>query len=196
MRDFSEIFARHYFSNHYTEAKNLERLLEQALSYCECVTFSSLSALLVTATDELCDADANLCVAPGSDPVDVKVAGLNRFLHATGRHQVVIAAPYEYAQLTERARHEFGMDDIAPAAILIEKENIRGVFLDLATKVPILLSAGVFVTREANLAEKIRWARSSYGRRKSATVHIAANGRFSELQAYLVNSALDSCKVA
>lgn len=190
MRDFSEIFAKHYFSNHHTEARHLESWLEQVLPGCECVTFSSLPALLVAAVDELCDSEANLYAAPEPSPHALQALGLKRFLHATGRRQVLFAGQEEYTHFAEQARREFGEGDILPAAVLMEKGSIRGIFLDLAARVPILLSAGVFVTRDAELAEKIRWARSSYGRRKPACIHIAANGRFSELQAYLVNCAV------
>lgn len=187
MRDFSEIFARHFFSNHHTEAKQLESRLEALWPGHECVTFSSFPALLIAAIDELYDANTNLYVISESDSMVLQIASLNRFLHETGRRQLIIAESDKYPYLLEQVKYGFDNEGISPKALLMENETIKGVFLDLSTKIPMLFSSGVFVTKDADLAEKIRWSRSSYGRRKSASINIAANGRFSEFQAYLIN---------
>ena len=195
MIDFSDIFARHFFSNHHIEAKTLESLLEQLLTDFECVSFSSLPGLLVATVDELCDDEAKIyTITEKFSRPEHKLLELNQLLKATGRRQLLFKGEDEQVNIFRRSSYNFSSIDMMPTAVLIDQFGILGMFLDLATKQPILLSAGIFVTRNKKLAEKIRWSRSSYGRRENAVIKIAANGRFSELQAHLVISALQPKK--
>jgi hypothetical protein len=187
---FKEIFDRHFFSNHHVEAKRLEARLEALFPGRECVTFASFPALLTVALDELCDDGARVHVAWDAS----KIGAINAFFRASGRQEV--QAWNEEAQAgvdalrhgaaAGMARHVFG--------VLMRDGTAAGLLLEMAGESPLLLSAGVLVTQDGVLAEKVRWARSSYGRRSKATIHVAANGRFSEFQASLLNQAFDGAR--
>ena len=187
---FSEIFDRHFFSNHHVEAKRLEARLEALFPGCECVTFASFPALLTTALDELCDGGATVHVAWDAS----KTGAINAFFRASGRREVQTWNKEAQAGVDElghgaaagMARHVHGA--------LMRDGKAAGLLLEMAEESPLLLSAGVLVTQDGTLAEKVRWARSSYGRRAKATIRVAANGRFSEFQASLLNQAFDEAR--
>jgi hypothetical protein len=186
--NFKDIFDRHFFSNHHVEAKRVESRLEVVFAGCECITFSSLPSLIAAVLDELCEqsgAEVNM----NWDERQIK--GFNAFCHATGRKSVrnwsdAIQAATEVAY---DGLHS-GMGGYLQGA-LIHSDEASGLLLEFSKCSALLDSAAVFVTRDTTLAEKLRWSRSSYGRRAAASIKIAANGRFSELQGQVLNSVLD-----
>ena len=186
--DFKDIFDRHFFSNHHVEAKRLESRLEQMFPDCECISYSSLPGLLTAALDELCEDD----VVVHLNWDDQHLIAFNAFLHSTGRKSVSAWSNEIQAGAEAMCKSiASGLGVYVRGALMRGKEAV-GLFLDFAECSDLLESAPVFVTLDAVLAEKVRWSRSSYGRRRaSASVNIAANGRFSEFQGYLLNSVLD-----
>ena len=190
--NFQGIFERHFFSNHHVEAQRLEARLEQLFVGHECVTFSSLSALLATALDELCDAGVTVH-ANWDEP---RLHAINSLFGASGRQAV-----QDWSAATEAATERVRI--CLPVAlgacihaVLLRQGEVAGLLLDLSGYSSLLRSAAVFVTQDAVLAEKVRWARSSYGRRAPASIGVAANGRFSEFQAHLLNAAFDEAGYA
>jgi hypothetical protein len=186
--NFKDIFDRHFFSNHHLEAKRLESRLEAIFAGCECITFASLEGLITAVLDELC-VDSGTSVNMNWN--ELKIKEFNAFCHATERKGV---GNWNDAMQTATkvifGNTLFSMEDYLQGA-LIHGDRASGLLLEFAQCSNLLDSAAVFVTRDATLAEKLRWSRSSYGRRAAASIKIAGNGRFSELQGQLINSALD-----
>lgn len=188
--EFKELFDRHFFSNHHVEAKRLESRLEMMFAGCECVTYSSLSGLLVAAIDELCEDGIEVYLNQNGQ----HLMSLNVFLNTTGRKSLndkgwnnSIQADVE--AITKGIAPKL---DLYICGSLVQGNKVVALFLDFAKCSDLLISAPVFVTRDPTFAEKVRWARSSYGRLAPTSVKIAANGRFSEFQGRLLNSFLDS----
>lgn len=190
MRDFRGIFERHYFSNHHVEAIEVERRFESIFDACQCVTFSSLPALVVAALDEMTDPEGRPVDLVRADASYVALADLNRFLEASGRRALRALGSDELERVRSTSALPFVCAGQPVRAILLEGATAIGALFDLAALDPMLRSAGLLVTRDSVKAEKLRWSRSSYGRREPAQIAIAANGRFSEFQGYLVNAAL------
>ena len=184
--DFSAIFEAHYFSNHYRQAMALEAKLERDdYPGRQCVTFSGLPALAVTVSLEMVDAASRLVEVSRRSSTCATLDALNRFLQATGREGILKATPQESLCWQEE------LEGLADAdLLLVHQGRIKGMIMDLSDRHPMLASAAVFVTSDDALAEKVRWARSSYGRRAPADIRVAANGRFSEFQAALLLTAL------
>jgi hypothetical protein len=190
MRDFREIFERHYFSNHHVEAIEVERRFESMFDGCQCVTFSSLPALIVAVKDEMTDPEGRLADLVRVNAGDAALGGLNRFLEASGRRALRALGSDEFERVRSASELPLVCAGLPARAILLAGATALGALFDLAALDPMLGSAGLFVTRDGAKAEKIRWSRSSYGRREQARIAIAANGRFSEFQGHLVNAAL------
>jgi hypothetical protein len=190
MRDFSEIFERHYFSNHHVEAIEVERRFESMFDACQCVTFSSLPALIVAVLDEMTNPEGLPVELVRADASDAALADLNRFLEAGGRRALRALGSNELECVRGGSTLPLVCAGLPARAILLEGMTALGALFDLAELDPMLGSAGLFVTRDGAKAEKVRWSRSSYGRREPARIAIAANGRFSEFQGHQVNAAL------
>lgn len=190
MRDFGEIFERHYFSNHHVEAIEVERRFESMFHGCQCVTFSSLPALVVAVLDEMTDPEGRPVDLVLADASDAALNELNHFLEASGRRALRALDSDELGRVRGASALPFVCAGQPVKAILLDGATAVGALFDLAALDPMLGSAGLFVTRDDANAEKIRWSRSSYGRREAAQIVIAANGRFSEFQGHLVNAAL------
>ena len=79
--DFSNIFKRHYFSNHHKEAIRLEETLEKDFPNKECVTFSNIESLWVTSIDEICEDDKYIY----SKLDQITTERINNFLNITKR---------------------------------------------------------------------------------------------------------------
>jgi len=185
MLDFKSIFDTHFFSNHHVHAQAVETRLEAMFPGCECVTFSSFAGLLVSVMDELCDANTELRGVSSREDARERLASLNAFLTASGR------APIRELTVADRAETVAPPEGVWKAgAWLVRDGHVVARMLDASGFRPMLAGAGVIVTPESNLAEKLRWARSSYGRRTSSSVSISANGRFSEFQAIVLQQAL------
>ncbi len=182
MLDFKPIFETHFFSNHHVQAQQAEALLEAQRPGQECVTFSSFAALVTAVADELASKDTPMVCVSSSATTRQMLRSLNVFLQASARLPVVL---------------DPGAIDLQPRAqgrpadvLLLAPGGARAELLDFTGVHPMLGSAGVFVSSNADWCEKVRWARSSYGRRGAAQVSIGANGRFSEFQAMLIQQAL------
>ena len=188
--NFKEIFDRHYFSNHHVEAKSLEIMLERSFPGFECITYSSFPALLATALDELCDEGAKISVTWD----DQRLGSINAFFRATGRQEILVWNEQARAGIDAlKQKSAPGLaQDIHGA--LIKGDEVLGAFMDFSGCSSLLVSAGVFATTNPLLAEKLRWSRSSYGRRAPASIKVAANGRFSEFQAHLLNAVFDEAE--
>ena len=186
--DFKGIFDRHFFSNHHVEAKRLEARLEQMfLPGYECVTYSSFPGLLTAALDELCAGDLKVYVKV-DEPL---LWRFNAFFRATGRSCVHAWSGEVQAKVAAMSKGATPGLVMFINAVLVRDKEVVGLLMDFAECSDFLESAAVFVTPDAVLAEKVRWSRSSYGRRIPASVKIAANGRFSEFQGQLLNWVLD-----
>lgn len=185
--DFKGIFDRHFFSNHHVEAKRLESRLEQIFVGCECITYSSLPGLLTAVLDELCEGGAEVHV----NWDEQRLKSINTFFHATAR-KIVRTWSKEIQAGVEAMSKGFapGLGGYIQGA-LIRGGEVSGLLLDFSACSDLLESAAVFVTPHTILAEKVRWSRSSYGHRAATSINIAANGRFSEFQAHLLNLVLD-----
>jgi hypothetical protein len=190
MRDFSEIFERHYFSNHHVEAIEVERRFESMFDGCQCVTFSSMPGLVVAVFDEMCDAEGRPVDLVRADASDAVLCDLNLFLEAGGRRALRALGKDELDRMRAASALPFVCAGQTVKAILVDGVTAVGALFDLAALDPMLGSVGLFVTRDGAKAEQIRWSRSSYGRRAPAQIAIAANGRFSEFQGHLMNAAL------
>jgi hypothetical protein len=188
---FRGIFDRHFFSNHHVEAIELENKFEKYFPGFECVTYSGLAGLIVAVFDELVDPSTYL-YATHQYPVslDFDYKNINRFLCATGR-PIVKELPIVGQSMVIDKLRQYGIVANSYSAILMSGLEVEGVLFDLKKYHPLLSSGGLFVSTNSKMAEKIRWSRSSYGRRQDESINIGANGRFSEFQAALVNSSFD-----
>jgi hypothetical protein len=192
MNAFKKIFERHFFSNHHIEAKQVEARLEQLYSGCQCVVVSGFAALIVSAIDELCDNDLMIYSTSSSDELTSQISNTNKFLNATNRRQVIILSETDFSSML--AQSKYLKSELNCHAVLFSQDEIMGIFSDLSKLHDNLISAGLFVTHDVEMAEKIRWARSSYGRLGHATIRIAANSRFSEFQGSMINNGLDKMR--
>jgi hypothetical protein len=187
--DHSRIFERHYFSNHHTEAINLEKRLEKEFPKMECVTFSNIESLWVAVIDEICEDNINLYSKTGLNTME----RINRFFKATKRRQMK-----NWSTISKKTQQL--VQNIVPinyldflVGTLTDKDKLSGIFLDFGKCSEFISSAPIFISNNKMFCEKIRWARSSYGRRfKISDLKIASNGRFSEFQGLIVNSFLDN----
>lgn len=185
---FKEIFDRHFFSNHHAEAIELEEKFENYFSGFECITFSSLAGLIVAVIDELVDSSIRLYVPKDlPDYLAVDRVKINKFLSITGR-SIIEELPLKEQSKVNKELEQYKVDVNSYSAVLLDKQEIIAILFDLKKYHYLLCSGGLFVTKNIKIAEKIRWSRSSYGRRQHEFVNIAANGRFSEFQAALVKS--------
>ena len=185
MNDFASIFESHYFSNHHNHAQEVEAKLENKFAGYECVTFSSLGALVTSVAFEFCVNNMFLVNVSRSEETYCSIDGMNRFLH--------VATGIQITKSSENLDHLIADNlplNLNPDLLLIEGDICRAALVDMRHCHPMLESSGIFVTNNAGLAERIRWARSSYGRRGDAVVNIAANGRLSEFQAMLFNNSI------
>jgi hypothetical protein len=185
--DFKGIFDRHFFSNHHVEAQQLEMQMEQVYTHHECISYSSFSALLIATLDELCERSTTVCVAWDRP----RTQAFNAFCRATGRPEVQLLDATEIALPRPHAALPL---EHAPKGVLLRAGRPAGWLLELSGMSPLLYSAGMFVTQNPELAEKVRWARSSYGRRATAEIRICANGRISELQSHVLNQTLSTLR--
>ena len=191
MLNFRSIFDRHFFSNHNVHAIKVEEVFEAQFMDCECVTFSSFAALLVSIADEICDASHHLLDTSATTDSQDAIVAANRFLAATSRPTIALLTNEEKEKWSNKSRLCLG-DSVGlkiDAILVSESEIVAGV-VNLSGVHDMLASAGVFVTKNADMAEKMRWSRSSYGRRASTKTGIAANGRFSEFQAIITHHLL------
>jgi hypothetical protein len=192
MLDFSSIFERHFFSNHSIYAIEVEEVLEARLLGCECVTFSSFAALLVSIADEMLDASHHLLNISTTINSQSDIVAVNRFLSMTSRPTITALANEEKKKWQDESRSYLcAGGGLKMDVILASETAILAGVVNLSGGHDMLTSSGVFVTKHADLAEKIRWSRSSYGRHSSANIKIAANGRFSEFQAIIAHHLLD-----
>lgn len=185
MADFKPIFDAHFFSNHHVQAQAAEMQLESLFPGCQCVTFASLETLLIAVAGELCGPEVQLFNVSARAAARQSIEALGRFLAATGRPAIDALPPARQASLSNFAGNAWPMD-----AWLVSAERVMAVLLDASGLHPMLAGAGLFITPDTALSEKIRWARSSYGRRATSSVQISANGRFSEFQAILLSEGL------
>ena len=185
MPDFKPIFDAHFFSNHHLQAQAAETQLEKLFPGCECVTFASLESLLIVVAGELCDTPVRLFNVSMRDAVRQSIESVNRFLSATGRTPIDALSSVRRGTLST-----LGGDALPTDAWLVREHQIIAHLLDASGLHPMLAGAGLFITPDAALSEKIRWARSSYGRRQASSVRIFANGRFSEFQAILLKDGV------
>ncbi len=187
MPDFAPIFETHFFSNHHLQAQALETQLEALFPGCECVSFASFEGLLTTVAGEMCKAPAQLFNVSSRDAVRQTIESLNRFLSLTGRAQIRTPSSACQATLTGVAA-----DALRTDAWLVQSQRVVARVLDVSGLHSMLGCGGVFISPDAALSEKIRWARSSYGRRGESGVRVFANGRLSEFQAIMLMDALDA----
>jgi hypothetical protein len=187
MVDFKPIFDTHFFSNHHLQAQALEAQLEDRFPGCQCVTFASLESLLLVVAGELCSASVELLNVSSRNNVQQSIAALSGFLHATGRPAINTPPSDRRAALATFPGNRWPVD-----ASLVSEGEVVAYLVDASGLQPMLAGAGLFITPDAALSEKIRWARSSYGRRSSSSVRVFANGRFSEFQAMLLADGLAS----
>jgi hypothetical protein len=185
MPDFKPIFDAHFFSNHHVQAQAVETQLEDLFPGCECVTFANLESLLIVVAGELCATPVQLFNVSAREAVRQSIESLSRFLSMTGRTPIHTLSPARQATLSQLAGNALSMD-----AWLVREHQVIAQLLDASGLHPMLAGAGLFITPDAALSEKIRWARSSYGRRGASSVRIFANGRFSEFQAILLKDGL------
>lgn len=182
MLDFKPIFETHFFSNHHLQAQQAEAMLEAQLPGQECVTFSCFAALITAVADELASKDTPMVCVSSRDQTRQTIRSLNLFLQASGRLPVTLGDSAIDVHSPAQGR---------PADVLLSSpDGVRAELLDFSGLHPMLGSAGVFVSSNAAWCEKVRWARSSYGRRSTSQVAIGANGRFSEFQAMLMQQVL------
>ena len=187
--DFSNIFKRYYFSNHHKEAIRLEETLEKDFPKMECVTFSSIESLLITTIDEICD--DNKYIYSKLDQITTK--RINNFLNSTNRNNIK-----EYSNLSLDIIKR--IKDLTPnkylkflVGAISDDESLLGIYLDFSDCSEFIYSAPIFISENKIFCEKVRWARSSYGRRSVISdLKISSNGRFSEFQGLIVNTYIDN----
>ncbi len=185
--EFNEIFNRHFFSNHHVEAKQLEETLEKAFEGYDCVSFSSVLGLVSAIYDEIITDDDIFYVYEN----EKILINLERFLSATNRKMRIKTLPSSSRKLSILAcdKDNAYFNDYIFGGVVMNNKVIF-VILDFSKISVWLRSAAFFITQDSELSEKIRWSRSSYGRRTKSFVNIAANGRFSEFQACLINESI------
>jgi hypothetical protein len=188
MNDFNEIFARHYFSNHYTEAINIEKYYENKFKNYNCITFSNVEALIIAIIDEICDKNYKIYYEVNREKEKRKINGLNKYLEVTQRIVIEEKKIVDNEDIVNVFGSEAFMYKKLIFAYISRDNKHEGLILELNNDISMLNSAGLFVTKNLKFAEKIRWSRSSYGRRNDSDIKIAANGRFSEFQGYILNN--------
>ena len=185
---FKKIFDRHFFSNHHIEAQELEKRLEKSFSGYEAVTFSSLTGLICAIIDEVIDLDIQLSFIDNHS----KYESINKFLDET-RNINYRLKKLDDLHLQQKLNIILGKNRRFGEFILHEGNNLIGLILDFGKLDNIIASAPVFISKNKIFCEKVRWSRSSYGRRKSTEkINIASNGRFSELQAEVITKCYNN----
>jgi hypothetical protein len=117
---------------------------------------------------------------------------VNEFVRAT-RDKNNILVKLEDLHLQEKVNNTLGASRRFGKVVLHKGNNLLGILLDFGKLDAIIASAPVFISQNKDYCEKIRWARSSYGRKRNdKKINIASNGRFSEFQAEVINNKLNN----
>ena len=185
---FKKIFDRHFFSNHHIEAQELEKCIEKSFKGYEAVTFSSLTGLICAIIDEIITLEIQLSFIDK----DSKYESINKFLKET-RNINDRLRKLDDLYLQQKVNITLGNKSMFGKVVLHEGSNLIGILLDFGKLNKIIASAPVFISKNKAFCEKVRWSRSSYGRRKpSEKINISSNGRFSELQAEVINKCFNN----
>lgn len=186
--DFLNIFKRYYFSNHHKEAIQLEETMEKDFPKMECITFSNIESLWVTTIDEICE--DKIYIYSKLDQITTE--RINNFLRNTNRIEIkeYSSLPLVIVQRIEALIPNKYSQFLVGA--LLDNENLLGIYFDFGNCSEFIYSAPIFMSENKIFCEKVRWARSSYGRRSVISdLKISANGRFSEFQGHIVNTYIN-----
>jgi len=172
----SSVIKNGYYSNHGPLAQELEKYLETKFKM-NCVTYASIELLIVAIWDEL-----SISQFTFYNSVDQRfVYQLIKFLRGLETAQIFTNC----SQIVSKKM----VNDIKTKhlKILCEAQTTEGKLVkvvDLSRPADHYWVNGAAAVSFDDVAlEKLRWSRSSYGRQADAIINIAANGRFSELQA-------------
>ena len=183
MSKYQRIFDRHYFSNHYIESNKVEAQLKETYSKKHAVIFANFLLLTMAAKDEL---NADIAI----DMQTEFIKKVNSILKTMGRRPVrkkTINDDENFRKLVQplkrapKALSGYLYVDDEPNSLIISK-NLSGLITNITA----------LITDDNLVAEKIRWARASYGRQGRATIKLKSNGRVSELHALEMNSFLEN----
>ncbi|MDC3044656.1 hypothetical protein OA098_01060 [Prochlorococcus sp. AH-736-B04] len=193
--NFTKIFKRHYFTNHYKESINLEKVIRNRTSYKECVSFSNSCHLLIAIFDEIV-INNNLEVNAKS----IEIFGIDNSRNHAIKKFLLNFRNNNLMNIVNRRDFFIHLNKYSETLInnhssIIIKNNgeILGIILDF-DGVTELSSGAILLTNNKLLSDIIRCSRSSYGRDKVIDIHISANGRFSEFQALILANYINQLK--
>lgn len=179
---FKGIFRRHFFSNHHVESKRVESFFQNHYPQHECVTFNSFENLTIACIDECIQSSQQFHISSmvsGLYAIKNLCVITRRILPNELNHEMLIRLVSNKKTNSPFLEYVRG--------VITSETRVLAFLIDFANIHPLLRSGALLVTDQSETAEKIRWARSSYGRTADSSVNIAANGRFSEFQGVLAN---------
>tara|TARA_B100000927_G_scaffold280438_1_gene264978 strand:- start:226 stop:813 length:588 start_codon:yes stop_codon:yes gene_type:complete len=186
--NFSNIFERHYFTNHFTEAIQLEEFIVKNSPFLECVTFSNSCHLVTSFFDEILINNKNLDLDLSKINIfaienDLNIAIKKFLLNFRNNNTIKIMNKVKFYNLIG-SNLKFPI--LKHSSIIIKNyDKVLAIILDF-NKISDLSSGAVFLTNDKYLSNIIRCARSSYGRKENIDINISSNGRFSEFQASII----------
>jgi len=193
-RYLKKIFKNHYFSNHWEFAMALEAELANITENKHNITYMNSSVALISLLHILAmDGEGDIIVSKGVSLYPWVKSSLEYFgkdINQGGEQEskeddIFISIEMAFAETRMKpARPDRTI--VIPATLKChEKMYNECIFVyDMSEETCFGASTGAFVsTNDEDIADKLRWMRSSYGRTGSVSVPINGNGRFSEMQA-------------
>jgi len=180
----SKVIENGYYSNHGPIAQAFEAELKEIFLDYEIVTYASLELLLIAVVDELDIQHFSISPEEENYFQQKYFKLLENFREKKFRNiEIKIKEESHHSKIKEIFynfdHHCIHVSNATQSAILVGLEK----------KIDqIKVRAGLVITKDTDWAETVRWSRSSYGRTFDKKIKIAANGRFSELQAILLKN--------
>ena len=180
----SQVIENRYYSNHGPIAQAFESELKKSFPSYEVVTYASLELLLIAVVDEL--TIKYFSISSGDEKYfQQKYFKLLENLREKKFQNIEIKIKEE----SHHSKIEEIFYNFDHHCIHVSNATQSAILIGLEKKInQIKVRAALVITKDSDWAETVRWSRSSYGRTFNKKIKIAANGRFSELQAILIKN--------
>ena len=194
--NYEEIFERHFFTNHSSEAERVESYFQKLFQCKDSVSFSNSAHLILAVIDEITlKARNDKYISPNINIISYDntiTESIQKLIYnLRGINSIELISKYKFNLIIEKNFREVEKNILKKSLFLIyENETIVSLILDFSGFKKWLKSASILITNNSEMADIIRCSRSSYGRKKIYKLSISANGRFSEFQGKVLNHYL------
>lgn len=183
MSKYTDIFERHYFSNHYIEAQKVEESFRLFFKAKNAILYGNLNMLIMAIVDEV---GGTIYASPL-----FPIANCNCLLEATGRPSIIKKDNnFTFRDFKDFSPRLWSEKISKHISFLYVDEKPSALIINIALSANIT-NISVLVTNSQDLARKLQCARSSYGREGLTEVNIKSNGRISEMHSLEINNILN-----